>query len=155
MNAIVLILSSLLLCPQLPEPNFADTEVSTNIPIVVDSACTDDFTISFSLFATPTNNLEVAVGRDANCDGSLSLDETAIAFGYDCGRWFERNTRAGEIVFDEVSVGSSLQRTRVFVGDELDERWNLVKIIRRGACLPQDEVSYTLHSHFGTLFIIR
>ena len=34
MNAIVLILSSLLVCPQLPEPNFADTEVSTNIPIL-------------------------------------------------------------------------------------------------------------------------
>ena len=45
---------------------------------------TDFFLLEFQ--SPASNNVEVAIGRDADEDGCLSLDETDLAVGYDCGR---------------------------------------------------------------------
>ena len=78
----------------MPPCAYADTEVSTNIAFVVDRAMMTRIEFTVALDATPTNNVEVAIGTDANGDGNLAPEEAAYVFGYDCGRWF---TRVGEL----------------------------------------------------------
>ena len=48
--------------PELPQSAFADTEVSTNIAFVVDRAMMTRIEFTVALDATPTNNVEVAIG---------------------------------------------------------------------------------------------
>ncbi len=52
--------------PTLPVSPFADTEVSTNVVIHGSRTDVRDVRIHFQLEGTPTNNLEVAFGCDAN-----------------------------------------------------------------------------------------
>ena len=78
----------------LPPSGFADTEVSTNIAFVVDRSIMTRIEFTVELDATPTNNVEIAIGTDGNGDGNLAPEEAAYVFGYDCGRWF---TRVGEL----------------------------------------------------------
>ena len=78
----------------MPPCAYADTEVSTNIAFVVDRAMMTRIEFTVALDATPTNNVEVAIGTDANGDGNLAPEEAAYVFGYDCGRWC---TRVGEL----------------------------------------------------------
>ena len=48
--------------------------------------------MSFALLASPSNNVEVAFGCDAN--GTLEDSDTAFAIGWDCGEWFFRDVAA-------------------------------------------------------------
>ena len=47
---------------------------------------------------TPSNNVEVAFGTDADGDRSLSLDETDVVIGWECGRYFHRAVSDGRPV---------------------------------------------------------
>ena len=75
----------------LPTSEYADTEVSTNFSFVVDRSMMTRIEFTVALDATPTNNVEVAIGTDGNGDGNLSVEEAAYTFGYDCGKWFVRD----------------------------------------------------------------
>ena len=77
--------------PALPGAEFADTEVSTNVALSVGAARNRRLVFSVELQASPSNNVEVAVGCDADADGRLSLAESALVVGYDCGEWFVRS----------------------------------------------------------------
>ena len=55
--------------PTMPVSPFADTEVSTNIPI--NKADISYFDLNFRFDGTPTNNLELAFGTDVNTNGVL------------------------------------------------------------------------------------
>ena len=119
----------------MPPCAYADTEVSTNIAFVVDRARMTRIEFSVALDATPTNNVEVAIGTDANGDGNLAPEEAAYVFGYDCGRWF---TRVGEL-FDcsdcsivRLNGEGRVERSFVLKMRKLDTAWNLVKVTRRG-----------------------
>ena len=59
----------------LPDSSFADTEVSTNFTFAVGGGSNRKLVFSLELQATPSNNVEVAIGCDANGDGRLSLNE--------------------------------------------------------------------------------
>ena len=63
----------------LPVSPYADTEVATNIVFGVGVAGNDVFSVSFELDASPSNNVEVAFGHDANANGIL--DDSEAAFG--------------------------------------------------------------------------
>ena len=86
----------------LPPSEYADTEVSTNIPFAVDFAAMSRMDFSISLDASPTNCVEVSIGTDANEDGALALDETDCTFGYNCGQWFVRDAVSDREVVTEV-----------------------------------------------------
>ena len=73
--------------PAFPTSEYAETEVATNFSFAVGESGGCRLVFSLELSATPTNNVEVAIGHDANEDGNLSLDETALAVDYDCGEW--------------------------------------------------------------------
>ena len=53
--------------------------------------------LSFDLVcrATPSNNVEVAFGTDANGNGVLEPEETDRVVGWDCGSWFTRKGADG------------------------------------------------------------
>ena len=55
----------------LPPSEFADTEVSTNIAFAVERPAMTRIEFTVALDATPTNNVEIAIGTDANGDGNL------------------------------------------------------------------------------------
>lgn len=71
----------------LPAWELADTEVSTNVPFAFPPVAARHFLVSLELAGTPSNNVQVAFGRDANTNGVLEIEETGISLGWDCGRW--------------------------------------------------------------------
>lgn len=75
----------------LPAWELADTEVSTNVPFAFPPDAARHFLVSLELAGTPSNNVQVAFGRDANTNGVLEIEETGISLGWDCGRWRVRS----------------------------------------------------------------
>ena len=69
----------------LPAWEFADTEVSTNVPFAFPQVNVKHFFLSMELAGTPSNNVQVAFGRDANTNGVLEVEEAGFAIGWDCG----------------------------------------------------------------------
>ena len=124
----------------LPPSGFADTEVSTNIAFVVDRTEMTRIEFTVALDATPTNNVEVAIGTDGNGDGNLSVEEAAYVFGWDCGRWFERDrdrvlsAPAAENGGGTVQGGGKVRGEKTFIltKRKLDKAWDTVKVTRRG-----------------------
>ena len=120
----------------LPPSEFADTEVSTNIAFAVERPAMTRIEFTVALDATPTNNVEVAIGADANGDGNLSVEESAYAFGYDCGTWFCRARDENKIESSTVNLNLQpqprLSHTFILKRRQLDTAWNLVKVTRRG-----------------------
>jgi len=74
--------------PKLPAPTFLDTEISTNIAITAWTEQMRALKIVLLLDATPSNNVQVAFGSDADADGYLFDEETELTLGWDCGEWF-------------------------------------------------------------------
>ena len=97
----------------LPAAEYADTEVLTNVCLVVtqELSAGDNrrcFDVSLSLVATPTNNVEIASGVDIDEDGVLGRRERDFVLGWDCGAWFWRDRRAKvETRFGEGIVGGA------------------------------------------------
>ena len=125
----------------LPQSEFADTEVSTNMAFVVERPAMTRIEFTVALDATPTNNVEVAIGTDGNGDGNLSVEESAYVFGYDCGSWFERGRDQGSGNRDqdlsapaaESSSGTGrVEKTFILKMRKLNTAWDLVKVTRRG-----------------------
>ena len=122
----------------LPQSEYADTEVSTNIVFVVERPAMTRIEFTVALDATPTNNVEVAIGTDANSDGNLAVEEAAYVFGYDCGAWFARSAGLEGLGSLECLGsleglgGGRVEKTFVLKRRQLDTAWNLVKVTRRG-----------------------
>jgi len=117
----------------LPAPEFADTEVSTNFFFSVGEGQNRSLVFTVELHATPSNNVEVAIGVDADEDGSLSLDETALAVGYDCGEWFVRSALNDAVTMTGVVDSGVFRRTYRVRARRVNPLWNLVKVTRRGS----------------------
>ena len=182
MNFVVIVLSLLLPVvvkagvvsgSSLPASEYADTEVSTNVCLVVtqELSAGDNrrfFDVSLSLVATPTNNVEIAFGVDADGDGVLGRRERDFVLGWDCGVWFWRDRRAKvETRFGEGIAGGA-ERTlmwRVKVdGDHLPRsfaategratlatgaataamfspQWNMARVVARGGVVSNERIS--------------
>ena len=141
--------------PPLPVSPFADTGSSTNVVFYADVAGDGVFAVSIELDASPSNNVEVAFGRDADGDGALDIAERAFAIGWDCGEWFFRDAVAdvagscagpcGRVKFDwRIRLDSGLRPTtlRAFTGGAslsfpvmetmYDPEWNMACVMARG-----------------------
>ena len=123
----------------LPQSEYADTEVSTNIPFEVCFDTMSRVNFALSLDASPSNSVEVSIGEDANGDGNLSPEEAAYAVGFDCGRWFKRSAEDDSETVETDNQGQTLivtsgraERNFRLRKRRLDEAWNLVKVTRRG-----------------------
>ena len=92
----------------LPPAVHADTETVTNVPFTVALDAAGRFAFDLSCRATPSNNVEVAFGTDANGNGVLEPEETDRVVGWDCGAWFVREGADGEaltVVPDQSPTG--------------------------------------------------
>ena len=116
----------------LPQSEYADTEVSTNIAFAVERPAMTRIEFTVALDATPTNNVEVAIGTDTNSDGNLAVEEAAYVFGYDCGAWFARSAGLEGLGSLEGLGGGRVEKTSVLKRRQRDTAWNLLKVTRRG-----------------------
>ena len=130
--------------PALPPSEYADTEASTNFVFAVGEGGGRRLVFSLELEAGTTNNVEVAIGCDADCDGRLSLDETALAVGYDCGEWFARSAAKDCVTISNAAVSGTFRRTYEVRSRHIDPAWNLVKVTRRGLGASNENVSFKL-----------
>ena len=116
----------------LPVSDYADTEVSTNIPFVVGFDAMSRLEFTFSLDDSPTNCVEAAIGTDTDNDGNLSPEETDYTVGYRCGKWFQRDAVAdAETETTETHTGR-IERMFTLRRRKLNPAWNLLKVTRRG-----------------------
>ena len=109
----------------LPQSEYADTEVATNVALNVSAARLERLTFSVVFESCETNEVLVALGADTDVNGDLSLDEADVVFGCDCGAWYCADLRTGE---------TTQQTTNILVigKREFDPAWNVFKVIRRG-----------------------
>ena len=99
--------------PVLPPVAHDDTETTTNVSFAALQDCAGKFKFSLTCRTTPTNNVQVAFGTDANGDGVLSLAESDLIVGWDCGAWFVKEGFDGGRV--ESVAGSGDLRTLAFM----------------------------------------
>ncbi len=85
-------------CPVLPPVTHDDTETVTNVSFAAWQDYAGKFNFSLTCRTTPTNNVQVAFGTDADGDGVLSLAESDLVVGWDCGAWFVQCGFDGERV---------------------------------------------------------
>lgn len=90
----------------LPSPQFIDTEVSATHRLAQPAFGLRglDFRLDFN--GTPSNNVEVAFGRDLDANGNLAPHETDVIVGWECGRYFIERFRTGERI-EETNVGTN------------------------------------------------
>jgi hypothetical protein len=137
----------------LPPSEYADTEVSTNIPIRVNLERLDRMRFALELSPTATNDVEVLIGHDADTNGVLSVGESCIAFGYDCGQWF---VREGEEVRAEMYICSEqmyVRRALAIRYKDFAPDWDLVKVVRRGLSASDESVSLVEERKRFVLFV--
>ena len=116
----------------LPQSEYADTEVSTNIAFAVSFDAMSRLEFTLSLDASPTNCVEAAIGTDTDNDGNLSPEETDYTVGYRCGKWFQRDAVAdAETETTEPHTGR-IERMFTLRKWKLNPAWNLLKVTRRG-----------------------
>ena len=166
--------------PPVPMPEFADTEVSTNMPFRADNASVREMNLRFVLSDGAVSCIQVAFGRDANSDGILDVDESETLFGLRNGRCVAENKTDG-LRFEEeasatsrvFSVNFRLSRrhglrsfaaadetgTAIFTnlsssvqGWLYNPEWNMMRVTRRGPGVPDEWFSCDLRSHF---FLIK
>ena len=99
-------------CPVLPPVAHDDAETTTNVPFAAWQDCAGKFRFSLTCRTTPTNNVQIAFGTDADGDGVLSLAESDLVAGWDCGAWFVQEGFDGGRV--ESAAGSGNLRTLAF-----------------------------------------
>ena len=159
-----------ILVPAQPVSPYADTEVSTNVVIQTGRTDVRDVKIRLQLDGTPTNNLEIAFGCDANTNGVLDVSEIETVYGWRAGRYFVENVRAWERIETEAAVNAlcgvldvhlehgpdfAPRRFTATCGGEtafsglsttpppawlFRNRWNMARVVRRGAGTPSEWV---------------
>ena len=100
-----LLLAAALSLPTLPPAEYADTEVVTNVALPAVRADSRVFSFRLELDATPSNNVSLVFGRDADEDGVLSRSEEALAVGWDCGEWKVVDCATGEETTEQGAPG--------------------------------------------------
>ena len=102
--------------PSAPTPAHFDTESMTNAPLrrpMMERARV--FRAGVSLWATPSNNVEIAFGTSRNADGVLLPGDEALAFGWENGAWFfsSPTNRVRSVAFAEAASRSLAFQLRV------------------------------------------
>ena len=73
---------------RMPESPYLDTEVSTNIAFKTSQTELRMIDVDMQFVGTPTNNVQIAFGHDADGDGDLADEEAQLTFGWKSGRRF-------------------------------------------------------------------
>ena len=87
--------------PTMSMSPFADTEIAANAVLRTPGFDVREMNLRIRLDGTPTNNLEVAFGRDADKNGVLDDSEIDVVYGWRAGRYFIENVRGWERIETE------------------------------------------------------
>lgn len=107
------LLAATLALPTLPPAEYDDTEIVTNVALPAVHADSRVFSFRLELVATPSNNVSLVFGRDANMDGVLSRAEESLMVGRDCGVWKVVDCATGEETVEQCAFGSSVMEWRL------------------------------------------
>ena len=144
--------------PSLPSSDFADTEIVTNVPFSAGVAQDREFVLSIALAASASNDVEVALGVDADANGMLDRTEVDLVVGWDCDGWFyrDRDRMAGTESRESREPGNRRLEWRLALSPEgtpfrldakdgrtavlsgttsagmFNPRWNLLRVTVRG-----------------------
>ena len=142
--------------PSLPPSDFADTEIVTNVPFSAGGAHDREFILSIALAASASNDVEVALGVDADANGMLDRTEVDLVVGWDCDGWFYRDRMAGTESRESREPGNRRLEWRLALSPEgtpfrldakdgrtavlsgttsagmFNPRWNLLRVTVRG-----------------------
>lgn len=160
---------------QIAPSQYADSESMTNRTWNLNLPSLKQWSTSIELVGTSSNNLEFAIGHDANRDGRLSFDERGWWIAWDCGEWILGGMRdevwgMSEAVSEEgwrFVTGGPDTNGVVWAHVEVDvrrhksnppwmysETWDLVEVTRRGVDDPQEQIVFGTKTS-GTLLILR
>lgn len=92
--------------PVLPPVAHADTETVTNVPLAAWERGLRAFRFDLAFTGTPSNNVEMAFGTDADGDGELSDGEIAVRAGWDCGELLVANNVTDERAVEDAPAGA-------------------------------------------------
>ena len=163
----------------LPPAAHVDTETVANVPLAASLDAAGRFAFSLTCIATPTNNVEVAFGRDANGNGTLDVDEVERVVGWDCGAWFTRGGADGEYVTAETGSGEETRTiswelktglrgtpsrlsvvadgvtvfSELSLADGYSPTWNMMRLVGRGLDASQESFSVTVSPDGTTIFM--
>ena len=168
--------------PALPESEFADTEVSTNVAFNAVRNDARHFGVSMAFMGTESNCVQVAFGHDADGDGNLEAVETGFVLGWRGGAYFIEDA-SGQNRISEPAVGESAGRHFAFRVD-LDSKsvpvrldvqneagacfltlaenppewlygidWNLMKVTRRGVDAAAESIDVECRYKFFRIVI--
>jgi len=144
--------------PVLPQVTYIDTETVTNVPFTAWQEHVGKFKFSLTCRTTATNNVQFAFGRDVDDNGILSLEESGLVVGWDCGKWFVQGgydaerietavgtgdgqtlawtVRLSSSTATPVSVTATVDGTPVFGGVDAgifySKNWNMFRLTGRG-----------------------
>ena len=136
----------------LPEPVRPLAEAETNVVFSAGAQGDNIWRLSIALESSVSNCVEVVFGTDANNDGVLGVGEGELCVGWDCGEWFWRDRRSGEVGSAECASGSrrldwalrlDADRSARSVGGNVfsgaiaptcfNPDWNIARVVSRGA----------------------
>lgn len=127
--------------PTPPPSEYADTESRFDFAVTNWPGLGRHIKLWLSAVTTPSNNVQIAFGRDANADGTLAPHEIQIVAGFDCGSWFVRDERDNParslVVEDWADADSQLtnQQTKVIhlrQVSSVSNRFDFAQVTTRG-----------------------
>ena len=99
-------LARTILVPTQPVSPYLDTEVSTNFALHAGRTDTWGVDLRIQIAGTPTNDLEVAFGVDANTNGVLEVEEIETVYGWRGGRYFVENVPGWDRIETEAATNA-------------------------------------------------
>lgn len=117
----------------LPSPQtgtLPNSEVVTNIPLNVDFGRIENLSFSIEIDASESNACFIAVGEAQG--ESLSLEEAAFEWGYDCGTWRWADTSEGTVSNLTAAMSGRVSNEIHINKRNINAAWNMVRITRRG-----------------------
>ena len=125
--------------PMPPPSEYVDAESSVNVSLPTNEGRRIRLTLGFD--PSPTNAVQVAFGCDADGNGDLAPEETALRVGVDCGDPMWNGHLARSAVQSEFDLSSPLTFTSappMVTPEDIARSWQLVE--ERTNC----NVSYTM-----------
>ena len=162
-----LLLAATIAIPALPPSEYDDSEVVTNVALPAIDAESRLFSFRLALDATPSNNVSLVFGRDADMDGVLSRAEESLMICWDCGEWKVFDCATGYEAVEQGSPGLRMMEWRLLVTQEFaprslevsaggiplfaalcadrprflfDAEWDMVKVVCRGLDAPNPHI---------------
>ncbi len=130
--------------PSLAAGALPDTEVTVERTLALNRDKLQEVSFSLDAENCTANEVVFAIGYDEDGDGNLSLDETDLYIGNDCGEKYLVDCNTGEVAtgIDTVKVKAR----------NINPDWDKMLFIKRGTATLSESASMTTENK---MFVIR